>query len=198
MEGRVKEPGHRVTRQAALALVIATLFALFAGGAARGAATKSGPSVTAKVMVAGLKANHYPVADPRKLTCHGLGTGGKGRHTSFRCVATVKPHQQRRFYSRAIGKGGWLCAGKRRSRCVMLEHGFFPAPAADNQGWQSIAVLGWLQAHQIDKSSAASLSCAGIRSPMTCTLRTTPAVTVVLSYQKTRGGYVETASLRPH
>lgn len=179
---------------AALTLGCAIVVALSTAGGMRAATTKS-PAVTTKVMVAGLEAIHYPVAHPKNLTCRGLGAAVKGRHTSFRCVATLKAHRQRRFYTRAIAKGGWLCAGKKLSRCLMLGHGFFPAGAADNQGWQAIAVLGWLQAHHIDKGGA-SLSCTGLRSPMTCTLTKKPAVAVILTYQKTRGGYVEAARRR--
>ena len=184
-----------MNRHAALTLGVVILVALSAAGAVRGATTKSTPAVTTKVMLAELAVNHYPVAHPKKLTCRGLGAGVKGRYTSFRCVATVKPHRQRRFYTRPIAKGGWLCAGKKLSHCVMLARGFFPAPAADNQGWQAIAVLGWLQAHHI-RTGGASLNCSGFRSPMSCVLRKTPPVTVVLTYQKIAGGYVETASLR--
>jgi hypothetical protein len=185
-----------MNRHAALTLGLAIVLALSTAGAVRADATAKSPAVTTKVMVAGLKAIQYPVAHPKKLTCRGRGAAVKGRHTSFRCVATMKAHRQRRFYTRSVAEGGWMCAGKRLSRCAMLSHGFVPASAADNQGWQAISVLGWLQAHHV-KSGVASVSCTGIRSPMTCTLTKKPAVTVVLAYQKVRGGYVETATRRP-
>lgn len=100
--------------------------ALCAVGAVRRATTKASPAVTTPVMVAGLKAIHYPVASPKNLTCRGLGITVQGRHTSFRCVATLAAHKERRFYTRAVAKGGWLCAGKTLSRCAMLRTGFFP------------------------------------------------------------------------
>ena len=178
--------------QVALTLGVAIVVALYAVGAVHGATAKSDPTVTTKVMVAGLKAIHYPVAHPKKLTCRGLGAPVKGGHTAFRCVATLKKHRERRFYTRSIAKGGWLCAGKGPSDCVMLRRGSFPASAADNQGWQEIAVVGWLQAHHID-AGGASITCIGTRSPMTCTLRKKPAVHVVLTYQRAGADYVETA-----
>ena len=183
----------RLGLRAALTLVVAIAVALCAVGATRGAAVKSRPTVSTKVMVEGLKAIQYPVARPKRLTCRGLGTAVKGRYTSFRCVAVVK-HRRRRFYTRAVAKGGWLCAGKASSGCAVLKRGFFPTSAADNQGWQEIAVAGWLQAHRVKASRGVAISCTSLRSPMTCTLRKNPPVTVVLTYQKTRAGYVETAS----
>ncbi len=187
-------PGIRL--QATLALTLAIVVALYTAGAMRGATTESGTTVTTKVMVEGLKAIHYPVAHPKRLSCRGLGVALNGRHTSFRCVATLKTRRHRRFYTRAVAKGGWLCAGKSLSGCVMLGRGFVPASAADNQGWQEIAVVGWLQAHKIDKSGARGVSCIGSKSPMTCTLRAKRPVTVILSYYKAGIGYVETARRR--
>jgi hypothetical protein len=170
---------------------VAIVAALYAVGVMRGATANSSPAVTAKTMVTALEAIHYPVAHPRKLNCRGLGAV-QGRHRTFRCVATLSRHRDRRFYTRAVAKGGWLCAGKARSHCAMLGRGFFPASEADNQGWQEIAAAGWLQAHHFDVNRA-SLTCTGTRSPMTCTLTTRPSVTVVLTYQKAGTGYVETA-----
>jgi hypothetical protein len=181
-------------RPAAFALGLAIVVAVSAVGGVHGATPKSRPVVTTKVMVEGLKAIGYPVAHPRRLTCRGLGAATHGRHTSFRCVATLKSHRRRPFYTRAIAKGGWLCAGKRLSHCVLLGRGFVPASAADNQGWQETAVLGWLQAHEIDRNGALSLSCVGTKSPMTCTLHAKPPVTVTLTYYRAGPGYVETAT----
>ena len=181
-------------RHAALSVGVA-IVALCAPGAGRATAAQS-PAVTTKVMVAGLEAIRYPVAHREKLTCRGLGAAVEGRrHTSFRCVVTLTAHRQRRFYARPAATGGWLCAGRKRTGCSLLSHGFFPASAADNQGWQATAVLGWLQAHHVDTGSA-SLGCSGIRSPMTCTLGKKPAMTVVLSYRRAAGGYVESARRR--
>jgi hypothetical protein len=179
--------------KAASALGFAVVVALCTVGAVLGATTTSGAPVTAKVMVEGLKAIRYPVAAPKRLTCRGLGIALNGRHTSFRCVATLRTHRQRRFYTRAAAQGGWLCAGKRLSRCLLLGRGFVPAGAADDQGWQELAVVGWLQAHNIDKNGRLGVSCVGTRSPMTCTLKTKPAVTVGLAYYRVGAGYVETA-----
>ena len=176
----------------AFALGVAIVVALSAVGAMHGA-TKSSATVTAKVMVEGLKEIHYPVAQAKRLTCRGLGAALNGRHASFRCVAAVKAHGQRRFYARAVAQGGWLCAGRTLSRCATLERGFVPAGVADNQGWQELAVVGWLQAHKIDRNGAVGVSCVGTRSPMTCTLKTKPAVTVGLAYYRVGAGYVETA-----
>jgi hypothetical protein len=178
--------------QVALALGVSIVVAVYGPAVTRGA-TKSGPTSTTNVMVAGLKAIQYPVAHPRKLTCRGLGAAVKGRHRSFRCVATLNAHRERRFYARTAAKGGWLCAGKTLSGCVILKRGFFPASAADNQGWQETAVIGWLQAHHFHVNGA-SLSCTGTKSPLTCTLTKRPPVTVILSYQKAAAGYVETAT----
>jgi hypothetical protein len=187
-----RRPG--VPLQAALTLGVVIVVALSAAGAMRGATSNSSPTVTTKVMVEGLKAIHYPVGHPKRLTCRGLGATLNGRHTSFRCDATLKTHRQRRFYTRAVAQGGWFCAGKTLSGCVMLGRGFVPASAADNQGWQEIAVVGWLQAHNIDGSGALGVSCIGTKSPMICTLRTKPPVTVALAYSRVGAGYVETAS----
>jgi len=178
-------------RQVAFALVLAIAVALSTVGAVHGATTKSSPTVTTRVMVDGLKAIRYPVAHPKRLACRGLGAASNGRHTSFRCVATLKTHRQRRFYTRAIAKGGWLCAGKALSHCVTLARGFVSTGAADNQGWQETAVLGWLQAHHIDSNG--TLSCIGTKSPMTCTLHAKRPLTVTLTYYRSGGGYVETA-----
>jgi len=191
---RQQQRRPRVLRYAALALGLAIVVALSAVGAVRGATTKSSPAVTTKVMVEGLKTIGYPVAHPKRLTCRGLGAASNGRHTSFRCVATLKAHKQRRFYTRAVAKGGWLCAGRTRLHCVLLARGFVPASAADNQGWQETAVLGWLQAHNIDRNGTLGLSCVGTKSPLTCTLHAQPPVTVTLTYHRAGAGYVETAS----
>jgi len=188
---RYRRPGVRL--HAALTISVATVVALYTVGVMRGATMKSGATVTTKVMVEGLKAIHYPVAHPKTLTCRGLGATRNGRHTSFRCVANLKTRRQRRFYTRAVAKGGWLCGGKTLSSCVMLQRGFVPASAADNQGWQEIAVVGWLQAHNIDKDGALGVTCTGTKSPMICTLRTKRPVTVILSYYGAGDGYVETA-----
>jgi hypothetical protein len=179
-------------RQAAFALGLAIVVALSTVGAVRGATTKRSPTVTTKVMVEGLRAIQYPVAHPKRLACRGLGAAANGRHTSFRCVATLTSHRQRRFYTRVVAKGGWLCAGKTLSRCATLGRGFVPTSAADNQGWQETAVLGWLQAHHIDSNG--TLSCIGTKSPMTCTLHAKRPVTVTLTYQRAGAGYVETAT----
>jgi hypothetical protein len=183
---------HRRPGLTALTLAVAITLALCAGGMTRAAITTN-PTVTNKVMVEGLEAIHYPVAHATKLTCRGSGAAAKGGHTSFRCVATLKGHRERRFYTRAIAKGGWLCAGKVLSDCRLLARGFFATSAADSQGWQQIAVLGWLQAHHITAGGTSGVSCTGTRSPMTCTLRRNPPVTVVINYQKSGGGYIESA-----
>jgi hypothetical protein len=188
--------GARISLHIAFTLAAAIVVALYAVGTMRAATTNRGPTVTTKVMVAGLEAIHYPIAHPKKLTCRGLGASVKGGHRSFKCVAILKEHRERRFYAQPVAKGGWLCAGKALSSCVTLKRGFFPAPAADNQGWQEIAVLGWLQAHHIDANGRVSLSCTGVRSPMTCTLNKRPTVAVVLTYQKAGAGYVESATRR--
>lgn len=180
--------------QAALALGLAVLVAVSTVGAVRGATAQTTPKVTTKVMVEGLKAIHYPVAHPKRLTCHGLGAASDGRHTSFRCVATLKARRQRRFSTRAVAKGGWLCAGKRLSRCTLLARGFVTTGAADTQGWQETSVLGWLEAHKVNRTGATGLSCMGTKSPMTCTLHAQHPVTVTLTYSRAGAGYVETAS----
>ena len=148
----------RTSLQRAMTLGVALVVALCAIGAVRAATTKPSPTVTTKVMVDGLKAIRYPAANPKKLSCRGLGVAVEDRHTSFRCVATLKGDRERRFYTRAVAKGGWLCAGNSPSACRLLKRGFFPTSRADNQGWQQTAVLGWLQAHHIGASGAVGVA----------------------------------------
>jgi len=117
----------------AFALGVAIVVALSAVGAMHGA-TKSSATVTAKVMVEGLKEIHYPVAQAKRLTCRGLGAALNGRHASFRCVAAVKAHGQRRFYARAVAQGGWLCAGRTLSAARRSNAG------SSRPAWRTIRV----------------------------------------------------------
>lgn len=178
-----------ISWQASFTIGVLIVVALYIVGSVKGATMTQGLTVTPKVMASGLKAIRYPVAHPKRVTCRGIGGAVSGRYSTFRCAAVWRRHRVKRFYTRELAVGGWLCAGKTLAGCTMLKHGFYPAYLAVDQGWQPVAVRGWLEAKT--GTVPGSVSCTGSVSPMTCTAGSS---TVTYSFSAASGGYVETAT----
>lgn len=174
--------------------VVAALILLLCSATVAAAASPTG-GWTKKDMLTAIRGLGYPKPHPKKLGCKAAGP------TAFKCVATYRHHQHRRFV--IGGTGVWLCSGKTLAGCGWLRHGFVTNSQLASKYSSELSAAGEFAAraymavkYGVDYTVVGPGG--GQTGPMSWAYvyytSDTTTITITITFKQAKGGYVVAAT----